>query len=221
MKSLVVLGTLLCSVAHAHFQVVLPSTDSVSDPKHAQISFTISFTHPMDQGPMMNMPAPKEFGVLVDGTRTSLTDTLKPVLVGDKTTYGAAYTLTRPGAHIFYLEPSPYYDSTEKALIQHYTKVIVDAFGAWSGWNELVGFPVEIKPLTRPYGLWAGNVFQGVILHDGKPVPNAALEIEYYNENKRITPPTATHTTQIITADANGVFTYAMPWDGIGGDSRR
>ncbi len=37
-------------------------------------------------------------------------------------------------------------------MIEHYTKVVVDAFSAETGWDRLVGFPVEIEPLTRPFG---------------------------------------------------------------------
>ena len=56
-------------------------------------------------------------------------------------------------------------------MIIHYTKVVVNAMGAEEGWDTLVGFPVEIEPLVRPYGLWTGNAFRGIVKKHGEPVP--------------------------------------------------
>jgi len=76
---------------------------------------------------------------------------------------------------------------------------------------ELVGLKTEIKPLVRPYGLWTGNIFRGVVLLNGKPVPFAEIEVEYYNKDKSIKAPSEPYITQVIKADKNGVFSYAMP----------
>jgi len=72
----------------------------------------------------------------------------------------------------------------------------------------------EIVPLSKPFGLYAGNVFQGIVKVDGKAVPHAEVEIEYYNQEKRYTAPTEYMITQTIKADQNGVFTYAAPRPG-------
>ena len=82
---------------------------------------------------------------------------------------------------MFFIEPAPYWEPAEQKMIVHYTKVVVDAFGAEDGWDARVGFPVEIEPLARPYGLWTGNTFRGIVLREGKPVPFATVEVEYYN----------------------------------------
>jgi len=96
-------------------------------------------------------------------------------------------------------------------MIVHYTKVVVNAMGMEEGWDAMVGFPVEIEPLVRPYGLWTGNAFRGVVRKDGKPVPFAEIEVEYRNKGKRVSIPSDPFVTQIVKADANGVFCYAMP----------
>jgi len=89
--------------------------------------------------------------------------------------------------------------------------VIVNALGMEEGWDQEIGLKTEIIPLTRPYGLWTGNVFQGIVKVDGKPVPYTEVEVEYYNEDGTIKAPAAPYITQVIKADSNGVFTYAMP----------
>jgi cobalt/nickel transport protein len=86
----------------------------------------------------------------------------------------------------------------------------VHALGLEEGWDAEIGLKTEIIPLTRPYGLWTGNVFQGTVKSLGKPVPYADIEVEFY-ANGRIDAPAAPFITQAIRADQNGVFTYACP----------
>ena len=49
---------------------------------------------------------------------------------------------------------------------------------------------------------------------EGEPVPNAEVEVEYYNEDGNASVPSDLMITQTVKADANGVFTYATPTDG-------
>ena len=62
--------------------------------------------------------------------------------------------------------------------------------------------------------LYAGNLFQGIVKLDGKPVPYAEVEVEYYNQDKKAEAPTDYMITQTIKADENGVFSYAAPRSG-------
>ncbi len=195
----------------AHFQVLIPSADIVGEADSKTITLDIVFTHPMEQGPVMNIGRPVQFGVLAAGQKTDLSPELKLNKIDGKTAFQAAYKLKAPADYIFFIEPAPYWEPAEGKMIIHYTKVVVDAFGAEEGWDELVGFPVEIEPLVRPYGLWTGNAFRGVVKKDGQPVPFAEVEVEYYNKGSRVGVPAEPFITQVIKADVNGTFTYAMP----------
>jgi len=120
----------------------------------------------------------------------------------------------RPGDHVFFVEPAPYWEPAEDKFIIHYTKVCVNALGLEQGWEKPLGLETEIVPLTRPYGLWTNNVFAGRVLLKGKPVPNARVEIEYLNEaagEAGVRPPSQPFVMQIVKCDSNGVFMYAMP----------
>ena len=55
-------------------------------------------------------------------------------------------------------------------------KVIVNVGGEPGAWMEPVGMDTEIVPLAKPYDRWTGNVFQGKVLLNGKPVPGAEIE---------------------------------------------
>jgi cobalt/nickel transport protein len=92
--------------------------------------------------------------------------------------------------------------------------VILPAFVDDEGWDAPVGLATEIVPLTRPYGNYAGNSFQGQVLLNGKPAPDTDVEIEYYNKDKKLTAPNDLYVTQVVKTDANGVFTYTVPWAG-------
>jgi cobalt/nickel transport protein len=207
----VVCGWLMAGAAWGHFQVLLPNRDVIEADGGRQVDLSILFTHPMEQGPVMEMGKPRRFGMLVDGKQHDLLPQLAPKKIDGKSAYSASIRLSRPADYVFYLEPAPYWEPAEEKMIVHYTKVVVDYLGAEKGWDALVGLPVEIEPLVRPYGLWTGNVFRGVVRRDGKPVPFAEIEVEYYNEGRQVKPPSGAFVTQSIKADANGTFSYAIP----------
>lgn len=211
------LGCLLAGPAAAHFQELVPSSDLVT-PDDRTIEFDIVFTHPAHGGPVMAMETPIRFGVLHQDAVTDLTDQLTPEGVDDMPAFSASFDVTAPGDHLFFLEPAPYYEAAEDIYIQQFTKVVVEAFGAEEGWDALIGLPAEIQPLVRPYGLWTGNVFRGVVLSEGEPVPFAEIEVEYRNTDA-IAFPADVFATQAIRADASGTFDFVMPragWWGFG-----
>jgi len=211
LTGIMVIGMVVVAApAFGHFGMIIPADDMIAPADSKTLALQVMFAHPME-GHYMDMHKPVRFGVLARGAKTDLLDTLAEKKVGESSTWQASYTLTRPGDHIFFVEPAPYWEPAEDCFIVHYTKVVVNGFGLEEGWDEAVGLKTEIIPLTRPYGLWAGNVFQGMVNVEGNPVPYAEVEVEYYNKNKSITPPAGPLVTQVIKADGNGVFTYAMP----------
>lgn len=199
--------------ASAHFQTLIPDNDIMTDVSRP-LSLSLRFTHPMEWGPVMEMGAPKQFGVLCDGKRSDLLSSLAPVKVEGRSAYVAKYARNAPGTCVFYVEPAPYWEKAERKYIIHYAKVVVDFMNCGDGWDALACLPVEIKPLARPFGLYQGNVFSGIVLKDGAPVPFATVEVEYYNEGRRAEAPTDMHVAQVVKADASGVFHYAMPHAG-------
>lgn len=199
---------LLAQPALAHFQEIVPSADVL--PEGGEVTVDLVFTHPVEGGPVMEMKKPARLGVLAGGRTTDLLGRITEKPVEGKPAWSFTYDLKEPGAAIFFVEPQPYWEPAEGKYIVHYAKVVVDGYASGEGWDELVGLPVEIQPLTRPTGLWTGNVFTGVVLKGGAPVPFAEVEVEFINGGA-VTPPNDAFVTQVIKADANGTFTYATP----------
>ncbi|NPA95438.1 MAG: DUF4198 domain-containing protein [Thermodesulfobacteria bacterium] len=199
--------------ALAHFGMIIPSDPMICKGENRVITLDVRFWHPMEGIPM-SLEKPVKFGVMANGKKISLLDSLQPVTVKGHKAWKAEYKVRRPGVYIFYMEPKPYWEPAEDKFIIHYTKTVVTAFGLDEGWDEEVGLKAEIVPLSRPYGLYAGNVFQGIVKVDGKPVPFAEVEVEYYNQDGKFHPPNEYMVTQTLKADQNGVFTFGVPWSG-------
>ncbi len=243
---LAVLGLVMVTgSAFAHFQTIYTEESALE--KGKEINLKLIFTHPFEAGHTMDIGKddagtihpPKGFGVMHKGRKKDLLGKLKPITFRSLTNEGRAYEINYKlrgmGDFIFYFNPAPYYEGSEDIYIQHVTKMIVNVAGAPTDWDAEVGLPVEIVPLDKPYALWTGNVFRGVVKCDGRPVPDIEIEVEYMNHDIRgnafakkakVEAPQDSFVTQTIKADSNGVFTFGIPkagwWGfaalGAGGD---
>jgi cobalt/nickel transport protein len=199
--------------AWAHFGMVIPSDQMVMQGEDKNVRVDLLFWHPMERVGM-ELVKPAKFAVVANGKEKDLLGSLKSAKVDGHETWTTNHQIKRPGVYVFYMEPQPYWEPAEDCFIVHYTKTVVTAFGDDEGWDEEIGLKTEIVPLSKPYGLYAGNVFQGIVKLNGKPVPYAEVEVEYYNEDGKYTAPTDYMVTQTVKADVNGVFTYAAPTAG-------
>ena len=210
---LIIMGTFVIISARsavAHYGMLIPSDSMVMQNDNRTISLILSFSHPFE-GEGMELVKPVVFGVMANGKKVNLLETLKETKVMGHTAWETFYKIKRPGVYMFYMEPKPYWEPAEDCYIVHYTKTVVTAFGDDEGWDEEIGLKTEIVPLSKPYGLYAGNVFQGIVKLDGKPVPFCEVEVEYYNKDGKAKAPTDYMVTQTIKTDVNGLFTYAAP----------
>ena len=206
-------------VASAHFGMIIPSKDIVGKEDNKNIGILVQFTHPFEGGPLMQMDKPEKFGVVIGDQVTDLLGTLKEKKVDGKSTWETTFKITKPADYVFFMLPKPYWEPAEDKFIVHATKVIVDALGAEEGWDKPIavaaGIPAEIVPLTRPFGLYAGNMFTGQVLKDGKPATGTNVEAEWWGKGNTKAP-TDSHVKQVVKTDPNGIFSFAMP-KGAGG----
>lgn len=199
--------------AFAHFGMAIPSDSMVMQQDPRTLHITFSFSHPMENIGM-DLVKPKSVTVFTGGQTTDLTPQLNPAKVMGHPAWALDFAVKRPGVYIFHMEPQPYWEPAEDAYIIHHTKTVVTAFGDDEGWDTELGIKTEIVPLSKPFGLYAGNLFQGIVKLDGKPVPYSTVEIEFYNKGAKVKAPTDIMVTQTIKADGSGVFCYAVPAPG-------
>ncbi|MCK4911550.1 MAG: DUF4198 domain-containing protein [Thermodesulfovibrionales bacterium] len=199
--------------ARAHFAMLLPSDDIVTIKDEKKITLRAWLIHPFEQT-VLTMKKPESLGVRVRGVDTDLLERLQKAEVPDGSAYYLAYPIKKPGDHIFHMKSAPYFDANETLFIVQYAKVVVSALGRSGGWEEPIGMEAEIVPLTRPYGLWVGNVFQGRVIFRGKPMPGVKVDVEHYNADGSLKAPSSAYVTQTVLTDSEGVFTYAIPRKG-------
>ncbi|WP_028315284.1 DUF4198 domain-containing protein [Desulfatibacillum aliphaticivorans] len=230
-KSLALLATFFCitiaAPALAHFQMIY-TPESALD-KGKEIPLKMVFTHPFEAGHTMDMGIPEEFYVVRKEKKKDLKDTLKPITWKSLTNSGKAfessYKLRGMGDNVFVLVPAPYYEAEEDIYIQQITKMVVNTGGFPTDWDAELGLPAEIVALDKPYALWTGNVFRGVVMGGGKPVPYAEIEVEYLNHNPNMVKnafdaaaaaeaPQDSFVTMGIKANANGEFSFGLPKSG-------
>jgi cobalt/nickel transport protein len=208
-----VVAPMLAGPAAAHYGMVIPDEPMVSGEDGRSVGLALSFSHPFEREGM-TLERPEAFYVVHEGERTDLLGALEPATVMGSPGFTLDHELARPGAHVFAMEPRPYWEPAEDAFIQHFTKAYVAAFGDDAGWDAELGLPTEIVPLAKPFGLWQGNVFQGIVTLGGEAVPFAEVEVEHHSTDAPGQAPSELMVTQTIRADGAGVFTYAAPAPG-------
>lgn len=213
--------------AAAHFQMIYTPESALEEA--TAVNLKLVFTHPFEAGHTMDMGKPEQFFTVRKGKKQDLLHQLKPITWKSLTNSGKAYEATCElrgmGDHVFCLIPSPYLEEKEDCYIQQITKLIVNTSGFPTDWDADIGLAAEIVPLDKPYALWTGNVFRGVVKGDGKPVPYAQIEVEYLNhkpqmdqnafaQQAEVKAPQDAFVTMTIKADANGLFTFGIPREG-------
>lgn len=208
----------LANVSQAHFGTILPDKSMVIQGDKPELEVSLAFTHPFEQKGM-DLAKPKQFKVQSGKNKTDLLNTLQETQILGKQAWKGVYTLTKPGVYAFYFDPQPYWEPAEEKYIIHQTKTYVAALGDEEEWDQEVGLKAEIIPLTRPFGIYAGNVFRGVVKFDGKPVPDGEVEVEYWNPGMKVTAPNEYFVTLKVKTDKNGVFAFSPPKAGWWGFS--
>jgi cobalt/nickel transport protein len=226
--------------AQAHFQLLY--TPQTALERGGEITLKLVFTHPFDAGHTMDMGPVQEFYMLHqrgeegEPQKTDLRKYLKEIAWTSLGNTGKAFEAVIPagvmrsmGDYVFVLVPGPYYEKADDGYIQQFTKMILNVGGVPGNWHKPLGLPAEIVPLDKPYANWTGGVFRGVVMSNGKPVPDVELEVEYLNhtpnmdknafeEDAKIKAPHPAFETMGIRANAQGEFAIGLPkagWWGI------
>lgn len=235
------IGALVASMSmssFAHFQMIYTADSDISG--NSSIPFELVFTHPADGVEAHSMDIGKdekgvikpvvEFFSVHNGEKTDLKSALKSSKFGPVSKQVTSYKfnldkstgLKGGGDWGLVFIPAPYYEPSEGIYIQQVTKVLVNKDNLATDWNNKLadGYP-EIVPLSNPI-TWKDQIFRAqVVDKEGKPVPNAEIEIEYLNANiensKFVGELEKDKTSTVIYADANGYFSFVPIYKGYWG----
>jgi cobalt/nickel transport protein len=209
-----VLGALLTSASNAHYNMLLP--DKHSAKKGEVVTFTYQWGHPFEHQ-LFDAPKPASLVALApDGKKLDLTDKLtKVALPGEKgkkvTGYQLRFTPDQRGDYIFLLKAAPVFLEEEGAVVEDAVKVVLHV-QAQKGWSASHRHRVDLRPLTRPYGLEPGMVFQARALGSDKGPSRRSylIEVERYNAVAPKKLPPEEHITRTVRTAPDGVVTTTL-----------
>ncbi len=226
-RILVALGFLFwlsCS-ARAHFLIVIPEEGNGYALRGRELDLMVTYGHPFE-GILYDLKNPSGFLILPDGKKAPLP--FSRTLVKDHASgkkrfaYRIRFLPTQRGDHLFCVEAKPYLNEEEGEVWKDYMKTLIHV-QVEKGWDNSCGFPLELVPLNRPYGMMKGSVFVGRLLFNGKPLGGVTLEVEKFNgfyvpeeglpkdAFGRINEPLMTYT--VMTND-DGYFVVTLPEPG-------
>ncbi|HEX4588514.1 MAG TPA: DUF4198 domain-containing protein [Gemmataceae bacterium] len=205
----------------AHYHVLLPDKSSVE--RDQPVRFTLRFGHPFEHQ-MFPCQRPQSVAMLApDGRWAEFAEKLEKDQGG---AFRWDYTPAVRGDHIAFVRCAPEWMADEKIFLEDSVKVILHV-QTQNGWDRPVaglfgpgqkpppGVGVDLVPLTRPYGLRAGTVFQVSVLSGiadpARALPGTLVEVERYNPTPPKQLPPDEHITRTAKTDPNGVATVSLP----------
>ena len=210
---------IMVPAARAHYNMLLP--ESASAKRGDTVAFTYQWGHPFEHQ-LFDAPSPKSIVVLApDGKQSDLTRTL------EKTTIPAAdgkevaawrfrFKVDLRGDYVFLLSTPLIWMEAEREYWQDTVKVTLHV-QAQKNWDAALESGFEIVPLTRPYGLQPGMVFQAEVAVRPAPsnsgacsVAGTLVEIERYNPTPPRSLPPDEQITRTVKTDRQGVLTCTL-----------
>jgi cobalt/nickel transport protein len=216
---------LVCfSTANAHFSMLLPDQHSVK--KGEKATFIYQWGHPFEHQLFDAPLPPSTFVVTPDAKKVTIDVKKMEIPAGESKTivgYEFTYKPDQRGDFVFVLEANPIWLEEEREFLQDSVKVVLHV-QAQKGWDSIGQLHAnQIVPLTRPYGLQAGTVFQAHVLgglsdsqrdsdelHPAKSLAGALVEIERYNTTPPKELPPDEHITRTAKTDPNGIVTCTL-----------
>ncbi len=204
--------------SQAHFNMLLPQTASAK--KGEPVTFIYQWGHPFEHE-LFDAPRPEAVAVLApDGARSDLLPTLEkteiPAAEGKKVTaYKFCFTPPARGDYVFLLRTPSIWMQEDGEYFQDTVKVVLHV-QAQKGWDTSADEAFELVPLTRPYGLHPGMVFQAQVESRpgaGQSVAAAVsrpVEIERYNPAPPKEVPPDEHVTRTAKPDRSGTLTGTL-----------
>lgn len=210
---LALLALLPQSSANAHFHMLLVDRSSVKTGE--KVSITYKFGHPYE-AELLDAEKPAKAQVFSpDGTPIDVLPSLTRVTVGEKdkkpiSGYTCAIEPKERGDYTVLFESPAIWMEEEQYFVQDTVRVNIHV-QADKGWRfrhpDTANF--VFIPLTRPYGLRPGTVFQARLAYSVQ-----IIELEKYNVEAPKELPPEEFRTHSFSTDDRGVATCTLPEKG-------
>lgn len=200
--------------AYAHFPMLIPDSPFAEVNQSVEILYSVG--HPYERDYEDAEKPHKVTAIPSAGSPEDITSALAPKpLTVSGITHGAwsvAFAPKQSGDTVIALDSAPSISRNGETLYQEYVKTVIHA-ERQRGWDARTGRPLEIVPLTRPYGLQEGFVFTGRLMKGDEPVAGETIYIEQFVEevpDPDNLPPEPL-ITQVVKTGEGGYFTHTLP----------
>jgi cobalt/nickel transport protein len=208
----VVLVSMLGARSPAHFNMLLPRPSSAK--KGEVVTVFYYWGHPFEHQ-LFDAPAPESVLAITPGghkidLKQSLEKIAKRAADGNKVTaYQLRFAPEQRGDYLLILNTPAIWMEEDQEFLQDTVKALLHV-QAQKGWDAAAGEGFEVLPLTRPYGLQPGMVFQAQVQWGGTPLAGALVEVEHYNPAPPQKLPPDEHITHTLKTDPNGCLTCTL-----------
>ncbi len=208
-------------LAFGHFHTFWPDSPNGYGKLGQKITWDYFWGHPYEMI-LFDALTPNFYVVTPDGEKEPVA--LKTADMKDPDTgkmrkaFTLSYTPESIGDSWLVLEAAPCPIEEEGEAVQDYVKQCIHVM-AEKGWDVRLGLPIEVVPLTRPYGLEAGFAVTVRAYLNGKPLPDATAEIEKLNgfyvdgdalPKDQFGMEDVPMITRVARTDVNGYLTYTL-----------
>ncbi len=225
--------TLSATLAPAHYHILLPDKHSVK--KDESVTLLYRWGHPFEHQ-LFAAPPPQSLLVIApDGKVANLTKQLEKIKQAtpdnkEVVAYRLKFTPNQRGDYTFCLVAAPVFLKEDNVIVMDVAKAVLhvqaqknwDADAVQGGIGKL-WMGLWMRPLTRPYGLQPGTVFQTQLLSSTvsgfdtgekskgpTPLAGALVEVERFNPAPPKQLPADEHITRTLKTDPNGVATCTL-----------
>jgi cobalt/nickel transport protein len=208
--------SMIAAASQAHYNMLLPGSWSAK--KGDSVTITYQWGHPFEHQ-LFDAPLPEAVLIVPPGGAATLdlNKTRQEIKVAGEgqnklKAHRFQFTPQERGDYVIVLHVPPIWMEEEQEFLHDKVKVVlhVQAQKGWDHESYTSDYPLDLAPLTRPYGLQPGMAFQVQVRALGKPVPNTLVEIEHYNPAPPEKLPPDEHITRTAKSDPSGVVTTTL-----------
>jgi cobalt/nickel transport protein len=211
LSSLLLLVPGLTYSAQAHFPILIHDADLAATNGPVTVTYASGHPYELDLEPAAR---PRRVQWLDRrGRATDVTTALSKTLFRANTNgVGWEFVFNPPmGDFLVTLDSEPTADPRQKTLYREYVKLWLHR-GRQEGWQQRTGQPLEVVPLTRPYGLRPGMIFTGRLMRGDQPVADTEVYAERLSDappNPDSLPPESL-ITFVVRTDGDGRFALTL-----------
>jgi len=218
MKSVACLGLVLGiplvipGMLSAHYSMFFPQANSsrLGQP----VTLIYQWGHPYEHQLGDAAPPAALTALTPSGNKADLIKTVEaidlPAADGKKArAFHCRFTPQERGDFVLVLRTVPIWMEEDAAFVQDTVQIVLHV-QTQKGWDAKTGEKLDMTPLTRPYGLQPGMVFQARVRGDNLPLAGTLVEIERYNPSPPAALPADEHITRTAKTDSDGVVTVSL-----------